>query len=107
MKKALLIAMLYCGMAHAEFKDGNKLYEQINSGKDSDWFVVIGYIMGVADAGQGTVSCPPSTVTAGQLFDMVKQQLEKFPAGRHFSGDVIVNYTLSKTWPCAKKGTAL
>lgn len=107
MKRLLIIASLICGSAQAEFKDGNQLYNQMTSGVNSDWFNSIGYITGVADAGRGTVSCPPANVTAGQVFDMVKQQMEAVPGGRHFSADVIVNYVMMKAWPCAKKGAAL
>ena len=107
-KNLILIVLLACGSAHAEFKDGNKLYDQMTNGNNSDWFNAIGYITGVADTGRGTLNCPPANVTAGQVFDMVKQQMESIPGARHLSADSIVNYVLSKNWPCqAKKGNAL
>lgn len=106
-KKIIIIAALMCGSAQAEFKDGNKLYSQMTSGVNSDWFVAIGYITGVADAGNGVVSCPPPNVTAGQLFDAVKQHMDGAPTLRHFSADLIINHVMGKAWPCPKRGSSL
>lgn len=104
MKKAIIIAALMCGTAHAEFRDGNKLYSQM-TGTTTDEIAAIGYIMGVSDAVQNVVHCAPPTVSAGQVYDMVKQHLQSNPATRHFTGDTIIAYVLGKAWPCPKKGT--
>jgi len=106
-KRLILSLALVCAGAHAEFKDGNKLYDQMTSGVNSDWFNAIGYITGVADAGRGSISCPPANLTAGQLFDMVKQQMANLPGGRHYSADVIINVIMMQAWPCPKKGPTL
>ena len=106
MKKALLL-LIFSGLAHAEFKDGNRLLRDL---KEDDYFskgYAMGYIIGVADMGMGIIHCPPANVTAGQLKDMVQNYLENTPAERHQSGDLIINRILKTMWPCAKKGTAL
>ena len=105
--KKLLILLAFCGSAHAEFQDGNKLLSLL---KDSSYFnqgYGLGYIAGIADMGIGVVHCAPSNATAGQINDMVKNYLENSPADRHLSGDVVVNKVLKAVWPCAKRGNAL
>ncbi|NCX56366.1 MAG: hypothetical protein EBW87_04105 [Burkholderiaceae bacterium] len=106
MKKMILIAVMLSGAAHAEFKDGNKLYQQMNEG-GNDWFNAIGYVTGVADSLRGVTHCAPSTATAGQIFDMVKLHLQSNPSTRHATGDAIISYVLSYTWPCPKKGNGV
>lgn len=106
-KRTILLLAFACTASHAEFKDGNKLYSQMTSGVNSDWFTAIGYVTGVADAGYGTVSCPPPNVTAGQVFDAVKQHMENAPTLRHFAADIIINHVMGKAWPCPKRGSSL
>jgi len=104
MKKAIIIAALLCGTAHAEFKAGNKLYSQM-TGTTNEEFNALGYVTGVFDALSGVTHCSPATVSAGQIYDMSKQHLAINPATRHFSADAIISYVLAKQWPCAKKGS--
>ena len=106
MRKMLLIAVLASASAHAEFKDGNKLLSEMNSSHGNQ-MNAIGYVTGVADTLSGVTYCGPSTITAGQVYDMVKQYLEAAPSMRHFSADSLINRVLSNAWPCAKKGQAL
>ena len=106
MKKLIVIALLVCASAHAEFKDGNKLLSEMN-GNHSNQMSAIGYVMGVSDALMGITFCGPSTITAGQVHDMIKQYLEQFPADRHNSADRIINHVLKAAWPCAKRGQNL
>lgn len=106
MKRLFFAAIALSLSAHAEFKDGNKLYQQI-TGNHSDYMNAIGYITGVADALSGAVTCPPANVTAGQLMDMTKLYLESYPGVRHLSADAIVQRVMSVAWPCEKKGQRL
>ena len=106
MKKILLSLLLCSSMAHAEFKDGNKLHSDLN-GDIYDKMHAMGYIVGVYDVGRGVLHCGPSNVTAGQINDMIKNYLENIPADRHLTGDTIVNKVLKAVWPCAKKGGSL
>jgi hypothetical protein len=102
MKRALICLLLASGAAHAEFKDGNRLLAQIR-GDSHDYVHAVGYIAGVADALHGAVYCPPPTITAGQITDMVKQHLEASPSVRHLSADQHVTYVLKRAWPCAEQ----
>jgi hypothetical protein len=104
--KKLLILLAFCGSAHAEFRDGNKLLSDLQ-GDIYDRMHALGYIVGVADMGRGFVNCMPENATAGQINDMVKNYLINTPADRHMTGDVIVNKVLKAVWPCAKRGTSL
>jgi Rap1a immunity proteins len=104
--KKLLILLAFCGSAHAEFRDGNKLLSDLQ-GDIYDRMHALGYIVGVADMGRGFVNCMPENATAGQISDMVKNYLINTPAERHLTGDVIVNKVLKAVWPCAKRGTSL
>lgn len=102
MKRLLILAACCVVLAsHAEFKDGNKLLEDMN-GSQNNKMNAIGYVTGVADALMGITFCGPSTVTAGQLYDMVKLYLEQYPANRHNTADRIINHVLKSAWPCAR-----
>ena len=111
MKRLICIALLACGAAHAEFKDGNQLYNQMQKEFGSvDWFNAIGYVTGVADTLSGVTVCGPSGgtgVPASQVYDIVKQYLQEYPAVRHLSGDRLVGRALERVFPCPKKGQAL
>ena len=105
MKKTVVLLALVSGLAHAEFKDGNKLYSEM-TGNQYERMASIGYVMGVSDALMGITFCGPSTITAGQVYDMIRQYLEMYPANRHNSGDRIINQVLKTAWPCAnQRGT--
>lgn len=104
--KKLLILAAFVTSAHAEFIDGNRLLADLKSTDAFERGIAMGYILGIADRGRSVTNCMPSNVTAGQLQDMVRQHLESFPGGRHYTGDVIVSFVLSQAWPC-KKGTSL
>ena len=106
MKRALILALLLSGTAHAEFADGNKLLSDM-TGETMDRMHALGYITGVFDAGRSIVHCPPNNITAGQINDMVKNYLTNVPADRHLTGDTIVFKVLKATWPCAKRGNSM
>lgn len=106
MKRALILALLLAGTAHAEFSDGNKLLSDMN-GDVYDRMHALGYITGVYDVGRSVIHCGPPNVTAGQINDMVKNYLTNTPAERHLTGDTIVNRVLKAVWPCAKRGNSM
>ena len=87
--------------AHAEFWDGNRLYERINSSSYFDQGTAMGYVMGVSDTTMGVLHCAPATATAGQLLDMVTLHLRLYPERRTKTADSIVIDTLKAAWPCA------
>ena len=103
MKKLLLALALAAGAAQAgSFWDGNKLYNKLN-GSIFEQGQALGYIMGVADAGESVSICAPNNVTAGQMHDIMKNYLESTPAVRHLAADSIISVVLGRVWPCDKK----
>ena len=105
-KSIVALSLVICATAHAEFKDGNALLNDMN-GSHGKQMNALGYVSGVADALMDITFCPPSNVTTGQIYDMVKIYLDAYPATRHMTGDSIVNRVLSTAWPCAKRGQPL
>ena len=107
MKRLLILAACSVALgAHAEFKNGNKLLEDMTS-SSMNQMNALGYVTGVADALMGITFCMPPNVNAGQVYDMVKLYLENNPANRHNTADRIVNHVLKTVWPCAQRGQNL
>ena len=109
MKRLLLaISATVCLSVQAgSFWDGNKLHNKLR-GDIGDQMQALGYIMGVADAGESVSICEPNNVTAGQMHDIMKNYLESAPAVRHLAADSLITVVLGRVWPCEKKrGNAL
>ena len=104
MKKLLIIAALMCSSAHAQFKSGNELRSDHISSNAIDRGISLGFVMGVADAGNGFLFCMPRNATAGQVQDMTMATINNHPEIRHLRANEIVEYTLRRAWPCEKKG---
>lgn len=104
--KKLIIAIALCATttAHAAFFTGNELLTKLN-GDNVDKLHALGYIQGAADAYSGIMFCPPGTVTAGQLMDMIKNYLTNTPAVRHRAADVIIMDALQPVWPCKNRNS--
>lgn len=102
----LLLALGPWSVAHADFKDGNDLYEDMRTG-GARYLNVIGYITGVADTLRGVTFCPQNNVTAGQLTDLVRDFLYANPDKRHYTASSIISVVISDVWPCKRKGQAL
>jgi len=103
MKRLVLALALFAGAAHADFKNGNKLLEDMNETGSLSIGIVLGYVTGVIDATAGSLHCPPATSTAGQARDIVRKYLEENPAYRHLSASVLIEVALARHWPCEKK----
>lgn len=109
MKKLLILAACCLILpAHAEFKDGNRLYGQMQKEYGSyDWFNAMGYVTGVADTISGIMACGPTGgVPAQQVYDITKQYMEENPAIRHLPADQLITRALSRVFPC-KKGSGV
>ena len=105
MKKFLILAAWAVVLpAQAQFKTGNKLYEQITSSSQMEQMNAIGYVMGVSDALQWALVCAPSTVNAGQMVDMTRLYIERVPARRHLAADTLIMEVLRAAWPCKERG---
>lgn len=108
MKALILAAALAATGAQAQqfsiLYTGQDLLTRMES--NPSW--ALGYIAGVADSMAGITICiPPSTVSLGQMHDMVKQTLDRVPSERHLRADVFIEHTLSRRWPCGKRGQNL
>ena len=103
MKKFLASLLMIPAMASAEFTSGNDLYKDLRSDKLVDNIYALGYIAGVADAGQSGSHCIPTSVSLGQLQDMVIDYLRKNAEIRNLSADVLVSLMLIERWPCKNK----
>lgn len=106
MKPIIIAAMLACGSAHAEFYSGNDLLARL-TGDSSAQYHALGFVMGVHDALDSIVFCTSTTVTAGQVRDLVRLSLERDPANRHKPAATLIVNTLQAVWPCPKKGVGL
>ena len=104
MKKTMLALLTVVSFsAHAEFFTGNMLLNMLDSAKDSDRTMAMGYVAGAFDASQKAVHCTPSSVSLKQVVDMVRKRLYDVPEQRHFSGDIIIMTTMKSVFPCKSK----
>jgi hypothetical protein len=103
MKKLIAVVMLVPTLAYAEFFSGNQLLAKMNSTEFGEKMQAIGYVQGVFDAHQHVKHCAPdgAGITAGQVQDIVKDYLNRNPATRNFSADLLITDALRKIWPCA------
>jgi hypothetical protein len=106
---AALVALAVSGPAWADILDGNILHKvcadednPINQG------ICLGFSVGVFDALDdldeipgGFKFCPPSTsITGGQVSDIVTLWLANNPQYRHKNADSLVAAALSEAFPC-------
>lgn len=104
MKKVLVGLMLVCGVAQAEYTNGNALLDRMSSSDAVDKMYALGYIVGVADTHENVNLCVQNTVTKGQLYDVVHQFLRSKPQLRDLPADVLVLLALGEHWRCPQKG---
>jgi hypothetical protein len=88
------------------FQDGNDLLKECT--QQNHIIFCLGYTDAVADALNGNSvngyeACVPTTVTAGQLKDIVVQYLLLNPAKRHFLAVGLVADAISKAFPCRRQ----
>ena len=107
LRKILPVLLLWCSVAHAEFKDGNELFQLLTSRDSLDRVDALGYVTGVADALRGTVHCIVPNATAGQISDMTLAYLRRNPENRHLPANMIVAAVLKSAWPCRNGGQSL
>jgi len=102
--KVFLASLLLASTAaHAEFWMGNDLAKRLN-GTDSEQLLAMGYIVGVADAGQSRYFCIPDNVIVRQIVDMSRNAMRKHAAVLHeLTADVVVAYELKQAWPCQSR----
>ena len=102
MKKLLLGLMFVCTGVHAGvYENGNTLLKDMD-GTEMGRMYALGYIVGAADAYGGESLCIPTTVTKGQLNDVVYRFLKINPQHRDLAADVLVLIALGEHWACPK-----
>ena len=107
MKKILLALLFVPAMAQAEFYTGNDLYMKLQSTEVMERMQGLGYVMGIYDAQVHIHYCPRTEtgITAGQLKDIVFQQLSNNPSQRHRPAYALVYEAFKAIWPCGNRGT--
>lgn len=103
MKKIMLGLLFATSTASADFFDGNRLLERLNSQSAALQMMGMGYAVGVFDVYSGRTICAPSNANAGQITDMVHQWLISNPALRDLPAEVLVEDVLATRWPCETK----
>ena len=99
---SVLLAALLATSAHADFKNGNDILNNINNDNYYNKGHSMGYIMGLLDAYSNIFICPPSELTGGQAQDIVKNYLVQNPATRHQGASGLVYSALVEFFPCKK-----
>lgn len=102
-KKLILTAAVVCGPAHAQFYSGNELLQRMQGETVVDRMLSLGFVVGVADAWDGIMFCPPESVTTGQARDIAQRFLVLNPGKRHKPAAELVMDALAESWPCARK----
>jgi hypothetical protein len=99
---SMLLLSLACSGAHAGFIDGNRL-QQWSRGDDSAGAgLFMGYVVGVADTGDGVLFCPGIGVIVGQLTAVVAKYLENNPEQWDHEAMPLVTRALLQAFPCEK-----
>lgn len=111
--KKTLVALLITLSSNAFAYTGNTLFSDLRSSRVENRLSAIMYIGGVVAGFQAAESlyaqqivptiCMPNSVTAEQLNDLVKNQLEINPETRHLLALHHIVYMLRQTFPCSKK----
>jgi len=110
---ACLLMLMSLSANAGYFVSGNNLYAMLSDNiRKSQAY---GYIQAIADAeddekkglllGVGLnrlFFCVPDGATVGQLADVVKMSLEKYPADRHLPAAELVRAAFYGAWPCPK-----
>ena len=103
MKTLLAGLMFVCTSAHALYDNGNMLLRDLE-GAGMNQMYALGYIVGVTDVyNDGELLCIPSSVTKGQLNDVVQISLKTNPSMRDLPANLLVLAALGVYWDCAKK----
>ena len=106
MKKLIVAGLFIPIICQAEFFTGNDLLTRLQSSSIVERSQALGYIQGVFDVYMHVTICPPqggTTVTAGQIQDMVRSYLEANPSIRHRNAEALINDSLKQFWPCRNR----
>lgn len=102
---AMLCALsLSTASSSTVYETGNHLLRDLEDMNQTGFgpTYALGYIVGAADAYSGGSLCIPTSVTKGQLNDIVHAFLKQEPGIRHLPADVLVLLALGSHWACPK-----
>jgi hypothetical protein len=92
---------------HDIFVEGNEFHSWCSQKEDAPGAMCFGYIVGVADGLEESVTtggrrtiCYPSTVSLGQIRDIVLKYMADNPDKRHYPASYTVQNALSAAFPC-------
>lgn len=97
----VLLALINVGPASAQFYSGNKLHELCQA-KDR---IALGYAVAVTDwvmTEMREQACIPSTVTTGQMHDIICGYVTQHPEQRHYNAHFLGAQSLIEAFPCNK-----
>lgn len=101
MKKLIVTAVLLSTtLAQAEFWNGNKLLDRLDSEDGAERINAYGYLAGVADGRDGTNFCIPTQVQLKQIIEMVQNMLRAEPGIRHRPAADLITDRLHDQWAC-------
>ena len=104
MKRLIAVALGLAALpttAHAEWVNGNELYQWCSSQKYDDYYKCASYTLGVIDASQfdGKGLNVPSNSTRGQVVDVLKKYLQDHPESRNLPASWLVGVSVISAWP--------
>lgn len=99
MKKLILALLCVAPCAHAQYLNGNKLLELMESDNEVRQTMAMGFVTGVADANQAKL-CVPDKASVKQITDVVRDTLKQVPSVRHEPAALIVVAALGVAFPC-------
>lgn len=112
MKKVLAFLAIFFSFfvsnGYAAFKTGNEIYAGLEDWKRTTSTnlttsaIAFGYVVGVSDALDQVVFCLPSSVTAGQITDIVYAYMRDNPQIRQKDASYLVAAALKPYFQCRK-----
>ena len=110
--KKLFFLLFMISFSFGGFIDGNELYSKgleyykDEIGRRGNYFDIgfyDGYVVGVVDAYDYILFCPPRNVRAGQVLDIVFKYLQNHPEIRNWPANRIVVKAIAEIWPCRSR----
>lgn len=96
------ILALSSSTASADFYDGNKLRQLLDSNNAIDTGIFWGYVAGLADLSYGVTICPDQNVRLSQSAAVVKKYLAENPQAWNLPASTLVLSALKGAFPCKK-----
>lgn len=102
----LIVFLIFPFYTNASFYSGFEIKTRLEGwGKLTDENAIsssmgAGYVVGIADQGNGLFFCMPEGVTVGQLVSMSLKYLNENPEMLNKAADILITKNLRNVWPC-------